>query len=75
MRIALGTNHKKQPFAEFVRDGSSHRASWRIWLSFNNDITSGTYLELNQDGSCDRITVNNGQIIDIVCLTTGVVVK
>jgi len=60
-RIGIFSVHQRQqPFAVF----GDH--IWRIWISYNNDVTSGTYLELYPDGQVDRVTVNNNDIMEVV---------
>lgn len=65
--MRIGLLHRQQPFAEFVNN------SWRVWYIFNKDITSGTYFELRPDGVCDRVTVNDGEIVKCIRVTGPVV--
>lgn len=60
-RIALPT--RIQGALEFV----PHMGCWRLWLH-TSDFIYGTYLELNADGSCDRITerVDEGPDIAVI---------
>lgn len=58
----LSPAQRQQPFAEFV-DGC-----WRVWLNYNKDVTSGTYINLLPDGHIDRVTVNNNEIMEITRL-------
>lgn len=58
MRIGLGYN-QQQPFTEFVN------GSWRVWVIYNPDVTSGTYLELYPDGTCDRVVVKDRDVHSI----------
>ncbi len=52
----IGLLHRQQPFAEFKQ------GRWRVWVIFNNTVTSGTYYELGANGVCDRVTVKDGEI-------------
>lgn len=61
-RIGLfQTAQKQQPFAEFDRANNW----WRIWLAYNPDVTSGTYLLLYPTGAVDRFTVRDGDVLNI----------
>ncbi len=59
--MRIGLLRKQQPFAEY----DPRTSMWRIWYIFNNDVTSGTYYELQADGTCDRVTVLNRDIVSI----------
>jgi hypothetical protein len=59
MRIGIGI-YKQQPFLE----NKDHE--WRIWVIYNKDVTSGTYLLLRQNSQVDRVTVQDQEIVDIV---------
>lgn len=63
--MRIGLLRHQQPFAEY----DQRTKCWRVWYIFNNDVTSGTYYELSSDGSCDRVTVLDRDIlhIDRVC--------
>ena len=62
MRIGLFGN-RQHPVADF-RDGS-----WRIWVSYNSDLSAGTYYDLRHDGIVDMITLNEASdIAEIVRL-------
>jgi hypothetical protein len=69
MRIGLGIPHQ-QPFIEYGSDGR-----WRVWVSYSKDVQSGTYYELSVSGNCDRVTVQDGQVVATNRVTTGVVRK
>lgn len=61
-RIGIFSVHQKQqPFCVF--DVSS--CLWRVWISYNSTVTSGTYLELHPTGAVDRVTVNNNSIMEV----------
>lgn len=61
-RIGLfQASQRQQPFAEFDKA----TASWRIWLAFNPSVTSGTYLLLLSTGAVDRVTIQDGVVINI----------
>lgn len=61
-RIGLfQTSQRQQPFAEFDKATNS----WRIWLAFNPSVTSGTYLLLLSTGAVDRVTVQDGTVVNI----------
>lgn len=47
------------PLLEF--DPTTHR--WFIWLSYDNDVSAGTYLELCLDGSVNRLTESGDEIV------------
>lgn len=65
--MRIGLFNRQQPFAEY--DVQSHK--WRIWYIFNNNVTSGTYYELASDGTCDRVTVLSGDLVDCVRICDG----
>lgn len=60
-RIGLfQTARKQQPFAVFVND------TWRIYLAYNPDATSGTYLLLHATGAVERVTVLDDDVVNII---------
>ena len=59
--MRIGLLRKQQPFAEF--DPITQR--WRVWYIYNNDVTSGTYYDLYNDGTCDRVTVADRDVVNI----------
>lgn len=66
MRIGLGGFHQ-QPFAEFVNGG------WRIYVSYNKDVSGGTYLALSPVGVCDRVVFDDGYIVNVDRIAHGAV--
>ena len=58
MRIGIGI-WNQQPF--IVR----HTTCWRLWVSFNNDVTSGTYYAMHDDGTMDIVTVVDHDPVEI----------
>lgn len=57
-RVGVGI-WRQQPF--IVR----HTVSWRLWVSFNNDVTSGTYWEMFDDGTLNIVTVVDHDPVEI----------
>lgn len=69
-RLGLLTPDARQaPFAEYNIETSR----WRIWQSFNADVSSGSYVELYPTGLSERVTVKDGIVMDITILTGPVV--
>jgi len=54
---------RQQPFVVW----DNRTGCWRIWLSFDPTVKSGTYLELST-GTVDRVTVLNEEVMEIVRL-------
>lgn len=72
-RIVTGLMTGRQtPVAERVYSpwdalGDKH---WRIWLDYNRTISVGTYLDLHDDGSITRNTVDaTGLVIESIIVT------
>lgn len=63
--MRIGLLRHQQPFTEFVN------GTWRIWYIYNNDVTSGSYYQLFSDGTCDRVSVVDGDIVAIDRVATG----
>ena len=59
--MRIGLLRHQQPFAEF--DPVNNR--WRVWYIYNNDVTSGTYYDFYNDGTCDRVTVADRDVVSI----------
>jgi len=57
MRVPLD-NHIKQLRVERVHgiDIDMEYGYWRLWLMANGDFTNGTFLQLLDDGSINRVT-------------------
>lgn len=68
MRIGLGIPHQ-QTFLQF------QNGKWQVWTAYSKDAVSGTFYELASDGNCDRVTVQDGEIVATHRVTTGVVAK
>ena len=63
--MITGPDNHQAPFAEF-----DHRMGrWRIWQSFNADVSAGTYLDLYEDGSVERVTQQPDGSVDIVIIS------
>ena len=62
--LAISTPAMSQaPFLEY--DPKSGR--WRVWTTFNNKATSGTYFELFSTGAVERVTIaRNGEVANII---------
>jgi len=57
MRIPLASNIKQLRVDNFVKQTYMGPATcWRIWLTANGDFTLGTFIQLNYDGTVQRIT-------------------
>lgn len=56
-RVGVGI-WRQQPFIVRLDD------SWRLWVSFNNDVTSGTYYDLYDNGILDIVTVEDNQVME-----------
>ena len=43
-----------------VHDGYMHEehGAWILWVSANINMTLGTYIKLNDDGTIERVTIN-----------------
>lgn len=52
----------QMPTLEHARNGHVGRV-WRVWLTYNDDFTVGSYLRLDGDGQILRQVVHNGKII------------
>lgn len=65
--MRIGLFHRQQPFAEYVN------GKWRVYYIFNNDVTGGTYFELASDGTCDRVTFRDGDVVSVQRVATGAV--
>lgn len=55
--IGLSQTSKTQPHVLqcFVEHD---KTCWRLWLSYNNDMTKGSYYELKAGGAIDLVTIN-----------------
>ena len=58
--IGLGTS-SQMPFLEW------HEATgrWRVWLMYENNLNSGTFMDLYSTGAVDRVTIKDLEIADI----------
>ena len=52
----------QMPAVEHVRKGRAGYC-WRMWLSYDDDYSTGVYLELNTDGSIWRYAISEGRIV------------
>lgn len=55
------------PALEHVKNGHDGKR-WRVWLSYDDDYTSGVYLQLEPDGSIVRYSVLRGKINKVVTI-------
>jgi len=62
--MRIGLLRHQQPFAEYVNN------NWRVWYIFNNDVSSGTYFDLRNDGICDRVTIQDHEVTHIDRVST-----
>lgn len=58
-------SQRQQPFIEF----NAAANEWRIYIAFNPDVTSGTYLALSPTGAVERVTFQDDTIMEIVNVT------
>jgi hypothetical protein len=49
----------KPPFLEW------QGMNWRVWTTYNTDLSSGVFVELFPDGTMQRNTLQNGVLMDI----------
>lgn len=43
---------------------------WHIWLSYNLDVSAGTYIELLRDGTAFRVTIEpDGVVRDYIAIS------
>ena len=52
----------QMPALEHARNGHVGRV-WRLWLSYNDDFSSGSYLRLDENGQILRQIIHNGRIV------------
>lgn len=55
------------PFAEY----DARTGRWRIWLIFDATVDSGTYLDLQADGLCERVTLGTDSSVREITRLTG----
>jgi len=47
-------SRSKPPVLQFLpQDG------WRLWTTYNQELTKGTYIALHSDGTMQRVSVHN----------------
>lgn len=52
----------QMPTLEHARNGHAGRV-WRLWLSYNDDYTSGMFLRLDDNGEILRQVIHNGKFL------------
>jgi len=57
-----GLSQTKPPFLQYVDD------AWRVWSAYNSQLTLGTFILLNNDGTAQRCTINPDNSLNIVNL-------
>lgn len=63
--MITGPEATQAPFAEY----DELTCRWRVWQSFNSDVSAGTYLDFYPSGQVDRVTVNPDDSFDIVIIS------
>ncbi len=63
-RVEREFMHQGNPFNEdqFTTTG------WMVWINSNIDFTLGTYIQLNDNGTIDRVTINPDGTEDVFAI-------
>ncbi len=71
-RIGIIEPHASQsPFLEY--DERTRR--WRVWASFDDNVDSGTFIDLYATGQSERVTLRSDGMVENITILTGPVAK